>query len=380
MTTKKGKTTGAAQRPKETKPKPKRKRPPYISFNKAETAALAGVCLRSLRVYFELKWLANFRTGMVGTFKDQKLTYEKIATRVAIPTSQGRSTASNTIDGKEVARIIQRLELAGLVEDIQNSQYGLTLRLPMSPMPDLEAPDEEIEQEPNEPQEQVTASTDPVWARPEPIRAPAPQPKPEPTQASDDDEDDWDKDLPESATSPATSTQTDGNQAQKLPTDPVPEMVANPHGYRGFSTSDPSLSVLINTEGQYSFSVHEAQAPASARSALANVGSAGALTEPLGETRRLTAAPFRGRNPNLDAGQIRERIRALYPQFSYLDTQVSATFFQRVEGLSITVSELDEAARSLVDDPTQKLTAGALFDCLVARRRRPRRLPGGVVL
>lgn len=96
--------------------------------------------------------------------------------------------------------------------------------------------------------------------------------------------------------------------------------------------------------------------------------------------RRNMAATFRGGNPNLDAGQIRERIRALYPQFSYLDTQVSAAFFQRAAGLSLTVSELDEAARSLVDDPTQKLTAGALFDCLVARRRRPRRLPGGLVL
>ena len=374
MTTKKGKTTGAAQRP--TQPKPKRKRPPYISFNKAETAALHDLCLRSLRVYFELKWLSNFRTGMVGTFKDQKLTYEKIATRVAIPTSQGRSAANNTIDGKEVARIIQRLEQAGLVEDIQNSQYGLTLRLPMSPMPDLEAPDEEIEQEP---QEQATTSTHDAWARQESIRAPEPEPEPEPKKESDDD-DDWDKDVPDTATSPATCAKTDGNQAEKLPTDPIPEMVANPHEHRGFSVPDPSLSVLIKTKGQYSFSVHGAEADASARSALANVGRAGAPLEPLGKTRHLTAAPFRGGNPNLDAGQIRERIRALYPQFSYLDTQVSAAFFQRAAGLSITVSELDEAARSLAEDPTQKLTAGALFDCLVARRRRPRRLPGGLVL
>lgn len=373
MTTKKGKTTGAAQRPTKTNPKPKRKRPPYISFNKAETAALHDVCLRSLRVYFELKWLSNFRTGMVGTFKDQKLTYEKIATRVAIPTSQGRSAANNTIDGKEVARIIQRLEQAGLVEDIQNSPYGLTLRLPMSPMPDLEAPDAEIEQEP---QEQATSPMHDEWARPEPIRACAPEPTPEP----DNDDDDWDKDVPDTATSPATCAETVGNQAEKLPTDPMPEMLANPHEQRVFSTSDPSLSVLIKTEGQYIFSVHEAQAPASARSALANVGRAGAPLAPLGEARRLTAAPFRGGNPNLDAGQIRERIRALYPQFTYLDTQDSAAFFQRAAGLSITVSELDDAARSMAGDPTQKLTAGALFDCLVAKRRRPRRLPGGLVL
>lgn len=83
-----------------------------------------------------------------------------------------------------------------------------------------------------------------------------------------------------------------------------------------------------------------------------------------------------GRKPSWEA---RINIKG-YPQFSYLDTQVSAAFFQRAAGLSVVVSELDEAARALVDDPTQKLTAGALFDCLVARRRRPRRLPGGLVL
>lgn len=158
------------------------------------------------------------------------------------------------------------------------------------------------------------------------------------------------------------------------------ELTANPHAYWVFSESDPIQSVLVKTEGQDSFSVHEAQAPASARSALANVGRAGAPTEPHGETCRLTAAPFREGNPNLDAGQIRERIRALYPHFSYLDTQVSTKFFERVAGLTITASELDEAARSLVDDPTQKLTAGSLFDCLAAKRRRPRRLPGGLIL
>lgn len=68
------------------------------------------------------------------------------------------------------------------------------------------------------------------------------------------------------------------------------------------------------------------------------------------------------------------------PQFSYLDTQVSAKFFERAVGLTITAPELDEAALSLVNDPTQKLTAGDMFDCLVAGRWRPRRWPGGLVL
>lgn len=375
MTTKKGKTTGAAQRPSNTKPKAEA----YISFNKAESAALAGVCLRSLRVYFELKWLANFRTGMVGAFGRQKLTYEAIATRVAIPTSQGRSATSNMIDGKEVARIIQRLEQAGLVEDILNSKEGLTLRLPMSPMRAMQPQDvqlEQTEQESNEPQEQATAATHEAWERPEPMRAPMP----EPTQAPDDDEDDWDWEEPESATSPATSSEIDGNQAGKLPTESMPEWTANPHKYEDFSESEPTQSVLVKTEGQYSFSVPDSVRPASALRALADVGIAGAPTEHLGEPCRPSAAPFEGEeNPNLNAGQIRERIRFLCPQFPYLDTQVSATFFQRVAGLDVTIKELDDVAQSLVNDPRQKLTAGALFDCLVAKRRRPRRV-GGLVL
>ncbi|WP_157982618.1 hypothetical protein [Simplicispira lacusdiani] len=370
MTTKKGKTTGAAQRPTDTKPKAEA----YISFNKAETAALQGVCLRSLRVYFELKWLANFRTGVVGAFGRQKLTYESIADRVAIPTTQGRSTASNIIDGKEVARIIQRLEQAGLVADVQNRKEGLTLRLPMSPMRALRPTVPDAEGAPQN--ESILPDEYTPQAYAEPFKAPRSTVQ----DATDDDEDDWGWDDHESAPSPATSIENGGNSPEKLPTVPMSDFVANPHEFEDFEQPDPIQSVLIKTVGQDSFSVHESVQDGNARSAFPNVCSAGAPTEPLGEPRHLAVAPFRGSSPNLNAGQIRERIRALYPQFSYLDTQVSTKFFQRAEGLGITVHELDEAARLLVDDPTQKLTAGSLFDCLVVRRQRPKRLPGGLVL
>lgn len=52
----------------------------------------------------------------------------------------------------------------------------------------------------------------------------------------------------------------------------------------------------------------------------------------------------------------------------------------RIAKLDITVTELDEAAQSLAADPMRKLTADALFDQLVSRRKRPRRLIGGLVL
>lgn len=355
--TRKGKTTGAAQRPANEKPKAD----VYISFNKAETAALARVCLRSLRVYFELKWLANFRTGVVGAFGRQKLTFEAIAEKVAIPTAQGRSAAQSHIDGKEVARIIARLEQAGLVADVHNSREGLTLQLPLSPMRAASVV--------------ATETGQPTEQQPQPDA-----PMPTPTQPPEDD-DDWDWGEPEAANSPATCTETDGNQAEKLPTDSMPEAVANPHEHRVFSASDPIQSVLVKTEGQYDFSVHGPVLAASARSALADVGIAEAPLEPLEEPHRLTAVPFRGEeNPSLGAEQIRERIRARHPGFSYLDTQISKTIFARIAKLDITTTELDEAAQSLAADPMRKLTADALFDQLVSRRKRPRRLIGGLVL
>lgn len=357
--TRKGKTIGAAQRPTQTKPKADA----YISFNKAETAALQGVCLRSLRVYFELKWLANFRTGVVGAFGRQKLTFEAIAEKVAIPTAQGRSAAQSHIDGKEVSRIIQRLEQAGLVADVHNNREGLTLQLPLSPMRAASV----VATETGQPTEQQ-------------LQPDAPMPTPAPTQPPEDD-DDWDWGEPEAANSPATCTETDGNQAEKLPTDSMPEAVANPYEHRVFSASDPIQSVLVKTEGQYGFSVRGPVLTASARSALADVGRAEAPTEPLGHPHRLTAVAFRGEeNPSLDAEQIRERIRARHPGFSYLDTQISKTIFVRIAKLDITVTELDEAAQSLAADPMRKLTADALFDQLVSRRKRPRRLIGGLVL
>lgn len=363
--TKKGNPKGATQAPTTAKPKAG----VYISFNTAETAALQGVCLRSLRVYFELKWLANFKTGAVGKFGRQKLTYEGIAQRVAIPTSQGRSGSQNTIDGKEVARIIQRLEQAGLVKDIANTSDGLTLRLPLSPIRAGKSGMQEEAQEQEAPMTKLQSV--PIQNSLEPPQHLFTQRTEEPA----DDWDDWEEDVS------AIAAQNTGIQGEKLPTERTFDHGPNPHQQRAEDESDLSLSVLINTEGQYRFSVPDPVLPASARSALADVGMAGAPTERLGEPCRLTAAPFEGEgNPNLNAGQIRERLRTKYPQFSYLDTAVSKRFFERIEGLEVKNTELDEAALSLANDPTCKLTAGELFDVIVARRRRPRRLGARVAL
>ena len=106
----------------------------YISFGRMEWAALRQTCLRSQRLYAELKWLANFKTGVVGTFGQQKLSYEGLAQMVAIPVRQGMSASHATVDGTEIRRLLERLESLGLVADLLHDGTRLTMTLPMSPI------------------------------------------------------------------------------------------------------------------------------------------------------------------------------------------------------------------------------------------------------
>lgn len=118
------------------------KAPVYISFSKDESAALRRLGLRERWLYFELKWRSNFKTGWVGTFGRQALSYLELAEVVAVPSAQGR--AAQVIDDKEAARLVDRLEVAGLVSDRgrREDNNGLKLRLPLSP---IVAPKEKAE-------------------------------------------------------------------------------------------------------------------------------------------------------------------------------------------------------------------------------------------
>lgn len=109
-------------------------KPVYISFNKHESAALRKLGWRERWLYFELKWLANFKTGKAGTFYQQRLTFEQLAALVRVPSSQGR--AGDQIDGKEAARLMMHLNEAGLVGEIdrRDCNDGLTFCLPLSPI------------------------------------------------------------------------------------------------------------------------------------------------------------------------------------------------------------------------------------------------------
>lgn len=121
-----------------TKKAEQTKRVVYVSFNQIERDTLRQVGWRERWLYMELKWLANFKTGEVGSFRKQQLTYTELAKQVNVPVSQG--CAGEVIDGKEASRLLGRLQKAGLVGEIAtHSKGGLRFALPLSPIKNVAA-------------------------------------------------------------------------------------------------------------------------------------------------------------------------------------------------------------------------------------------------
>ena len=105
----------------------------YISFNKDEWNALQKLGFRERWAYMQFKWLANFKTGMVGNFRKQRLSYQDIADLVTAPGVQGRGMGN--IDDTQAADFLQRLAAVGLVVQHPNrANGGLLLELPLSPI------------------------------------------------------------------------------------------------------------------------------------------------------------------------------------------------------------------------------------------------------
>lgn len=106
----------------------------YISINlDDELAALEELSIRERWVYLCCKQLANFKTGVVGTYRNQKLSYVDISAMVKAPARQGRG--DGTIDDTQAADIIKRMEAVGLVSNIgRRNNGGLRFELPLSPI------------------------------------------------------------------------------------------------------------------------------------------------------------------------------------------------------------------------------------------------------
>jgi hypothetical protein len=105
----------------------------YVSFNRDEWAALLQLGFRERWCYMQMKWLANFKTGMVGNFRKQKLSYQDIAGMVTAPGVQGRGMGG--IDDTQAADFLARMQAVGLVANIdRRATGGLLFELPLSPI------------------------------------------------------------------------------------------------------------------------------------------------------------------------------------------------------------------------------------------------------
>lgn len=107
----------------------------YISINLgAEMAALEKLGFRERWAYLCCKRKANFKTGVVGKFGNQKLVYGDIAAMVIPPpATQGRGQGA--IDETQAKDFLERMQEVGLVADIgRRPNGGLTFELPLSPI------------------------------------------------------------------------------------------------------------------------------------------------------------------------------------------------------------------------------------------------------
>jgi hypothetical protein len=313
----------------------------YVSFGKKESATLRQLCLRSLRLYFELKWLADFKTGRVGTFGQQTLTYEGLARMVEIPVRQGMTASHGKVDGTEIKRLLERLEDAGLVANLSHDGTRLTMTLPMSPIKAATAT-------------KATKTTKKEAAK---KAAPVSEPMPEPVEDQPYEpwcEPDW---MPEKLPT----------VAEKLPTETRAELPANPHDDCDFEDFADAPSVLVANTYQY-LSVHDSvreSPPPQGRQPIEGVDEA---ERTMGELEiELMLKEFES------------------PPVLYMQTKETRQLIRNMEALGVERWEIDQAVEQVRKDPTLPLTPAAILRELQAGRikrqqRRARGLGGRVAL
>lgn len=109
----------------------------YISLNMAEYNVLfSKATFAEMAMYIALKKLANFKTGQVGGYRQQKLNYEKLGQLISRPK---RGTApAEIIDRNKARYLVEKLQVMGLVAEARFDSDTLKLRLPLSPISDIE--------------------------------------------------------------------------------------------------------------------------------------------------------------------------------------------------------------------------------------------------
>ena len=111
-----------------------KRRAAYFSWNATEQARLQDATHDEIVLYLTiLKPLADFRTGIVGTFAPKHpLSFARLGASLSRPATQGRAAVA--YDGTQAKRVLERLEARGLVCEIVQVDGALILRLPLSPI------------------------------------------------------------------------------------------------------------------------------------------------------------------------------------------------------------------------------------------------------
>lgn len=162
--------------------KQKQSKTVYISLTLQELAALEAFGFRERWAYIAWKRLANFKTGVAGDFRKQKLTYDELAKHLSPPPGvQGRGQGG--MDDTQARDTLLAFERAGLVADIGRRQdnNGLIFTMPMSPVGGKKAAQTTTPPSPPAGQvPQIFPETEP----PQTVGEPAPVPLPDPSADS----------------------------------------------------------------------------------------------------------------------------------------------------------------------------------------------------
>lgn len=282
----------------------------YVSLGFDELDQLQGLGWGERAMYLELKRLANFKTGKVGVFRSQALTWEELGRRVSVPSAQGR--AAKLVDGKEAALMVGRLEAAGLVADQgRRENGGLTLTLPLSPI-----------------EKAATAAARP--ARQTAARAAKPGEEAQPEGGEDA-----------------------GSTLARIPDDWANEIPENIDGARVPEVKASIMSVMMLSEHLNKFFNTETGS-----------GDTPAPCPP----QAATPTPIFSENPpgavraSLTLADIRSRLAAA--RFIYLTTPDSKALMQGWITREVGREELEKAIAEVVSDPSKQPTPAAVDRCL----------------
>lgn len=330
----------------------------YVSISKTEWTVLRRVCLRSFRLYVELKWLANFKTGVVGTFKNQQLTYEGLAEMVSLPVRQGVSASHGIVDGKEIKRLLERLEQIGLVADCFHDGTKLTMTLPMSPIIPKAA---STATKPKTESPSKNRGVDPFLLDFYEQQAASAGSGNRPQDAGSDGE-----------RLPAV--------AGKLPTSEHHELAGNPHEDWDLDDFADPPSVLVSNTYQYLSVPDSVQERGEAVASPSTGGARDTHAPPPPPQGRQLLEGVGAAEGTMGELEIELMLKEFdCPPVLYMQTKETRQYIRNMEAMRVEGWEIEQAVAQVRQDPASPLTPGAILrELQVVRLKRQQRNARGL--